>query len=451
VLAFFRVKIFYKPEGFTMARVRAEQGKLTLVDAWQFLQCLKVLAKIATPSKMPVLNRTALLEVSQKLQKVIMTTTALEEGAQLELPCVCYRDERAVVNLDSKMVTALERHAELVGDPESGTGVLTFESTNTPEKARFGGIAFGVEDVDIDAWPDAWTFAGMGKESRSDALVVTHAELLEAIRFALPSRCPDEARIALQNLHLRRVGQNGSAGWRMEATDGHRAAIILRRGTMARDLLMHHRVTRAYQHLAPLVDEVTERISVQTFNSDVEARKAGSLLVYARMKLGGAMQLISRASGFGWKHDGTISDFPPIDNVMPSKKDCLEFTGEVEMLKRAAQAVVDLSRVVKRKKDDAFPAEHSAFIMEDASDRTVYLYHEPSRKRWPLAASYSCLGKWDQEKPCRVAFNPHYLLGVADAFKQSKRFTAWVDPKVLEPLLLEDELDGRALIMPMRM
>jgi hypothetical protein len=434
-----------------MARVRADQQDLILVKCGQFMQHMRTLKQIATPSKMPILHRTALLEVDKILQKLVLTTTDLECGAQLEMPCVCNRNEDAVVCLEQDTITAMERHAELLGNPEHGISTLTFAQTTDRNQVKLGGIAFGVEDVDFGTWPEAWNFDGIGKESRSDAFAVSNAELLEAVRFALPSRFPDNTRGALHCIHLRREGKNGDSGWRAEATDGHRAALIRQRGSMVRDLLVHPYLAKAYQKLAPLVEEGAKgRILLQTFNEDVEKNKAGSLLMFARLKNGGIMQLVSRASNFGWDDGGAVKDFPPIDNVIPEKKTCLKFSGAVSALHQAAQAVIELSNAVKRKKDEAFPAEHAAFVIKDPGDTRTYLHHAPSNKRWILADSSESIGFGEESPNFRVAFNPHYLMGAANAFKRSDKFTAWMGQKGLEPLLLEDELDGKILVMPIR-
>ena len=435
-----------------MARIKAEQNLNTLVNHKQFMRALKTQSKLASKNYIhPMLHKAGLLEVSQKFQKIsITTTTDLSVGTTIELPCHSNRDASAVVDLSTESVHAVAGHAELLGTAVE----LVFA-----EKTSCGGIPFGKEGASPEDWPRDWTREGMTKESRSDAFVAENSDFFAAVRFAFPCVYPDEGRGVLGHLHARRMAGDY---WQMESTDGHRAAVCKLKGVLTRDLVLHPAAVRAYLEINKMVGE-DERVRLRTFNNDVDACKAGSLELRIPIKDDGAAYVVVRNSIYSWTTDSRIDEFPPLEVVIPAKTNCFTFAFSPKILESAAQTCIDLSKIKRSSNGGSFDPDHAVVFFRNEEDHKFYLQHKPSGRKLNLghASEWIATDVESEVQPptcevqpptCEVLFNPFYILDAAHALARASIATAWLDPdpKSCCPLMLEDGLGGMTLVMPIR-
>jgi hypothetical protein len=426
-----------------MARVKLDKSTV-LVDAARFFGAMKKLALIApTTTKRIPCYKAGLLEVSQRYNKLSLIVSDLVWGACVEMPCVCKADWRAVIDLDKTHVSGFCRGATL----SDGLLEIRFAS----ELVTMGGVPIEKQPIQDPAeWPDAWTREGMSKESRSDAFYSPVHEFMEALGATLPSVHELNERISC--IHLRRQGKDK---WRMESTDGHRAAIIERPGTVIRDLLIHRSAGRALRELYPLME--MDRILLGTFNKEVDSCSAGSIHARVGLKGGGSIEVAARNPTYIWKTNGKV-DFPELDQVTPSTQDCWSFTVRPQELLEAARGVHDMRW--RGKKDDAEEKiDDAATIVRDDQKPSprlgaIYIEHPRTGKKWWIAEDSRWMGDGNGTgasiKPLRIGFNPLYLIDAAKAMGSAEAVSLYVDPQLLDPLMLDDGQGKRALVMPMR-
>lgn len=430
-----------------MARIRAEQQLNTLVNHKQFMRTLKMVGKLA-PSRgtYPMICKAGLVEVSNRFQTISITTTDLTVGTTIDLPCFCHRDESAVVDLSPESIRAMSGHADLLG--------TSVKLELDGGKVSCGGIPFGKEGVSPEDWPPAWTREGMSKESMSDVFLVDHSDFFEAACAVFPSaRVNEDSRSAIEHLHVRRTDFDW---WQMESTDGHRAATCKKSGVLTRDLILRPGMIKAYFELSGLAPKnEPQKIRMMTFNADVDALSAGSLSLQMHLDDDGVAYVVTRNPFFTWTIAGTISSFPPLEKVIPKKENCYTFTFCPKDLSEAARAIIDLARIKRPKNGDSFDPTHAAVLIRDEEDHKIYLRHEPSGRQFVISHDSGWIArKGDEEVPpsCKTQFNSFYMFDAAAMLSRSKMATAWFnsDPKLGDPLMLEDGVGGMTLIMPIR-
>lgn len=429
-----------------MARIKAEQNLNTMVNHKHFMRALKTQSKLAFKNGVyPMLHKAGLLEVSQKFQKISITTTDLSVGTTIELPCHSNRDASAVVDLSTESVHAVAGHAELLG---KDTGLMFADLILLfGEKTTCGGIPFGEEGASPEDWPLDWTREGMTRESRSDAFVAENSDFFAAVRFAFPCVYPDERRVVLEHLHARRMAGDY---WQMESTDGHRAAVCKLKGVLTRDLILHPAAVRAYLEINKMVGE-DERVRLRTFNNDVDACNAGSFELRVPIKDDGAAYVVVRNSVYSWTTDSRIDGFPPLEKVTPAKTNCFTFAFSPKILESAAQTCIDLSKIKRSCNGGPFDHDHAVVIFCNEEDHEFYLQHKPSGRKLSIGHDSKWIAKVEPPT-CEVLFNPFYILDAARALARASMATAWLDPdpKSCCPLMLEDGLGGMTLVMPIR-
>lgn len=426
-----------------MARVCGSRATEVSLDG--LVAAFKALGKVARKSRLPAIDRTVLLEVDALQRRLSLAVTDLERGAAVALECKTSTSFRALLSpacLGAGAAT-LGKRADAV---EGWAKVVVREG-----RVEVGGWPLEPAGVGEEAWPENWTWEGMWRPDRSDALHTPAPELLGALRRCRQFVADDVSKPLISQLHLRRA-QGEFGKWRLEATDGHRAAAELGGGALARDLLVDPFVADALLALRPLAEE-SLGLRLMTYNEDVNQEKAGGLFAFLRGRWGLPLIVAARpAAEFRWSKEGTV-DFPPLDRVTPGKRDCVHFVGEAGMLKNAAKAVIDLAGSQRAKNGYAWPSEHAAHVVLCEDTREVRLRHVPSDKRFLVAVDHSRLDDKgravDGVREIDVCFNPKYLVGLAEQFGEGERVQCWIGQNGLEPLLVEGG-SGTHLLMPMR-
>lgn len=425
-----------------MARVKS--GNVApQVDAKNFFAALKRMSSLAPTTVGTPYQKAGLLEVNARHNRVSLIVSDLIWGARVELPCDCRSDQRVVVDLDKKHIAGFCSGGKVTG----GKVALRFDG----ELVSVGGMAFEKQPhQDPSQWSDAWDSVGFTKPSRSDAFHCSVAEFVEALATAnmMSLDVNEENRPPLlKTVHLRRREN----GWRMEATDGHRAVTITGDGTLSRDLLIHPGVAKALLVLSPMMEG--DRILLSTFNRDVDVCKAGSIHAWGGLKGGGRFMVAALDPQHIWNKKGE-TNFPKLDQVTPSGKDCWSFEVRPKELEKVASEIHDLRERGKKKDAPECSDEDVAIVERDLQTGEVMLHHPRTNKRWLISGDSKWVGNGEGTgtsiKPLRIGFNPRYLIDAAKAVARSGGAMVTADPKGVEPLVIQDGKGIKVLVMPRR-